>query len=560
MSNNEGIVNFRSYNGNPTLKRTGVGVEWTEERIVEWEKCARDPIYFCEKYMKVVHLDKGLVEFKLRDYQKEIIKSIHDNRYTIVCTARQSGKSVSLVGFMVWYVLFNENKTIGLLANKGDTAREILGRVQLAYQHLPKWIQQGIVEWNKGSFVLENGSRILAAASSASAIRGWSLNCLMIDEAAFVENWDTFFNSVFPTISSGETTKIVLVSTPNGLNHFHKTWELAGRKGQEDWNGYNRIFVNWSDVPGRDERWKKETLATMNFDMDRFAQEYCGEFLGSSGTLIAGWKLKELVHSTPNVTLSRDGMSLFKSAVKGNTYTITADVSEGKGLDYSCFSVIDVTKMPYEQVCSYRSNLITPVEFAEKIASIGKIYNNATVLIEFENMGPVVANHLYSELEYENVLFTESAGVKGKKITAGFRKNVDMGLPMSRSVKASGCSILKLLIEQNQLIINDHVTISELSTFSKNGISYEAESGHHDDAVMALVVFAWLSNQQYFRDYTNINTMNALRDKTLEDIENELVPFGFIYSGENELKDNIIEPFCDYSDQFRDYSDQVLRF
>lgn len=518
------------YKGNVNLKRSNQNIEWTPDLVQEYMRCSQDPVYFTENYMKIINVDEGLMNFKLYDYQKKMIKSFKDNRYSIVTTARQAGKSTTTCAFILWYIIFNSEKVVALLANKGDTAREILGRVQLAYQHLPKWLQQGVLEWNKGSFVLENNSRVIAAATSASAIRGYSINMLFIDEAAFIDNWDEFFTSVFPTISSGTESKIVLVSTPNGLNHFYSTWINA----MESRNGYHPLLVNWREVPGRDEKWRENTLAGMNFDVEKFDQEYNCEFLGSSGTLIAGWKLKELVHLSPMV--ERDGMIQYAQPEKDHVYIMVCDVSRGKGLDYSAFQLIDVSKMPYNQVCVFRNNAVAPVDYADIILRTAKAYNNASVLIEVNDIGEQVAHTLQYDFAYENVLFTENAGRSGKRITGGFASGgkIDKGIRTTKIVKSVGCSILKLLIEQNQFIVNDFHTINELSTFSKKGTSYEAEPGKHDDLVMCLVLFAWLSDQQYFKDYTDINTLMSLREKTEEDMEQDMAPFGFVDTGRDE--------------------------
>lgn len=519
------IEKFKSYLGNPNLKRSGVEVNWTPELVQEYIKCKEDVVYFVKTYMKIININRGLVNFVPYPYQEQMLKTMAEERYTVIATARQAGKSTTTCGFILWYIIFHADKTVALLANKGDTAREILGRIQLAYQHLPKWLQQGVKEWNKGSFELENNSRVIAAATSSNNIRGYSINLLFIDEAAFIENWDEFFTSVYPTISSGTESKIVLVSTPNGLNHFYKIWQNAS----EGKNNYKPIKVMWHDVPGRDENWRKDTLSAMNFDIEKFDQEYCVEFQGSSGTLIAGWKLKELVHRTP--LIKKDGLSQYKPPIQNHSYVCIVDVSRGKGLDYSAFSIIDVTKMPYEQVCTFRNNLVSPIDYADIVFRVCKSYNNAATLVEINDIGEQVATALHFDFEYENVLFTESAGRSGKRITAGFGGNIDKGIRTTKSVKSVGCSILKLMIEQNQLVINDFDTISELSTFSRKGVSFEAEPGKNDDMVMGLVLFAWLSDQSYFKEYTNINTLAKLREKTEEEILQDLTPFGFFDNG-----------------------------
>ena len=481
MMNEDDFKKIKGYNGNILLKGANQEIEWTPALVKEFIKCTNSPVYFIEKYMKIVNVNKGLTNFKLYPYQHEMIESFAENRFTVCCTARQAGKSVTVCGFILWYVLFHKDKTVALLANKGDTAREILGKIRQAYQHLPKWLQQGVAEWNKGSLELENNSRVIATSTSSDNIRGFTINLLFIDEAAFIDNWDTFFTSVYPTISSGDETKVILVSTPNGMNHFYSVWANA----MEGKNNYNPIKVTWQEVPGRDLKWKEDTLSALNFDVEKFAQEYEVEFLGSSGTLIAGWKLKELVHQTALVV--KDGLTQYVPPENNHVYMMVCDVSRGKGLDYSAFQVVDVTKMPYQQICVYRSNNITPMDYAEIIHRTAKGYNDAAVLVEVNDIGEQVSHSLHYDFGYENVLFTENAGRSGKRITGGFGGgNVDKGIRTTKIVKSVGCSILKLLIEQNQLIINDFNTINELSTFSKKGASYEAEPNKHDDLVMCL--------------------------------------------------------------------------
>jgi hypothetical protein len=403
-------------------------------------------------------------------------------------------------------------------------------------------LQQGVVEWNKGSFVLENQSRVIAAATSSDSIRGYAINLLFIDEAAFIENWDEFFNSTFPTISSGETTKVVLVSTPNGMNHFYKTWDYA-LQGK---NEYNPIKVMWYDVPGRDDSWKEKTLAAMSFDYEKFSQEHEVEFLGSSGTLIAGWKLKELV--VKPALFARNGMYIYEEKQPGKVYVCVVDVSHGKGLDYSAFHIVDVSQMPYKQVVAFRNNTISPIEYAETVARVCRMYNEAAVLVETNDIGGQVVDSIYNDYEYENILYTAASGRAGKQISNGFgSQNAERGVRTTKVIKSVGCSLLKLLIEQNQLIINDHNTILELTTFSRKGSSYEAEPGNHDDLVMPLVLFAWMSDQNYFKEMTDINTLQKLREKSEEELMSDLLPYGFLDDGNdneavNELGIDVESP------------------
>lgn len=540
----------KGYNGNPLLKKSRRNINWTPEMVQEYLKCAEDPIYFAEKYIQIVHVDRGLIPIVLYDYQKEIIEKITKNRRVAVCTSRQAGKTTTAAAVILHYIIFNDHKTVALLANKGDAAREILDRIKISYEGLPPWLQQGVVSWNKGSIELENGCKIIAAATSSSAIRGKSISLLYIDETAFVDNWDEFFASVFPTISSGNTTKILFTSTPNGLNHFYKTCmgALAERDSKE-WNGYEYVEVPWQRVPGRGEVWRHETLSSMDFDQEKFAQEFECAWLGSSGTLISGAVLKSLVSKTPLV--SRDGLKVYEEKQGNHQYVIVCDVSRGKGLDYSAFQVIDITQMPYNQVCTYKNNMVTPLDYAGTIFQISKLYNSASILVEINDTGGQVADALYFDYECESVIQTENAGARGKRISAGFSKTTtsDRGVRTTKTVKSIGCSMLKLLIEQRQLIINDHDTIFELSRFSKKATSYEAEPGCHDDLVMGLVLFGWMSDQQYFKDLTDINTLMKLRDRTDEELERDLLPTGFMDDGHPD--DDIIDLVENPSSEFQ---------
>ena len=520
------------YLGNSHLKKVQEEIEFTPELIKEYLKCSKDPVYFSKEYIKIVHVDKGLVPFEMYDYQKSIVQKITDNRRMAVLTARQSGKTTTAVAVILHYILFNEFKTVAILANKGDAAREVMARVKLAYEALPKWLQQGVEEWNKGNIALENGCQVLAGTTSSSAIRGKSVNFLYLDEVAFIEGYDEFFASVYPTISSGESTKLLMTSTPNGLNHFWKTCKGA----KEGTNGYEYEEVMWYDVPGRDEKWKKETIEALDHDEAKFAQEYQCEFLGSSGTLISGPALKTLAHDLP--IASNEGLLQYEVADKSKQYVITADVARGKGLDYSTFTVFDISEMPYRQVAVFRDNFIGPIDFASVLHRVGLIYNTAGILVEINDIGEQVVDVLHIDYGYENLLYTQNSGRSGKVLSGGFGKNVDSGIRTTKLVKGTGCSMLKMLVEQQQLLIRDYDTIAELSRFSKKANSYEAESGFHDDLVMNLVLFAWMTEQAYFKDMTDINTLTRLREKTEEQIEEEMLPFGFVDIGDDTSFDD----------------------
>jgi hypothetical protein len=525
----------RGYLGNALLKRVNTQINWSAEQVQEFMKCADDPIYFTEKYVKIIHVDRGLIGFELYDWQKEMFEAMTEERYSAFVVARQGGKSVAVGAWLLWFILFHQNVSIGLLANKGDTAREILGRIQRSYQHLPGWIQHGVIEWRKGSFELENGSRIIAAATSSDNVRGYTFNIVYLDEVAHVENYEEFFASVFPTISSGMSTKIIQTSTPFGLNHFYKTVELGKRpKDSPEYNGYRIIEVPWNKIPGRNEEWKEKTLMGLNYDYEKFDQEYGIQFMGSSGTLISGWKLKELLFKVP-IYENKEGLKQYTRPEPNHHYVIVADTSEGKGQNYSAFQCIDITTMPYDQVCTFRNNLITPMDFASIIHSTARLYNDAHVLPEVTTLGEQVGNALLFDFSYEGLLMTVNQGRFGKKLVAGFGtpKN-DKGVRTTKLVKAVGCSMLKLLLEQNQLMINDHATIEELSRFSKKGSSYEAEPGSTDDLTMCLVLFGWMTNQVLFKELSSIHTLDKLREIDEEQIQQDMIPFGFIVDGKDE--------------------------
>jgi len=539
------------YLGNSNLKPAGVDIQFTPEQVEEYIKCANDPIYFIEKYIRIVHLDLGLVPFKLYEYQKNLVQNIHDNRFTISKLPRQSGKSTTIVSYLLHYVLFNQSISVAILANKQTTSREILSRLKLTYEYLPLWLQQGIIEWNKGSIELENGSKILASSTSASAVRGGSFNCIMLDEFAHVPNniAEEFFSSVYPTITSGQSTKVMMVSTPNGLNMFYRYWIGANRKkGEAGRNEYSPFEVHWNQVPLypggplRGEKWKQETIA--NTSEEQFQSEFECDFLGSSSTLIASSKLHSLVHKPPKIS-NREGVDIYEEPAKDHTYIICVDPARGVGKDYSALTVIDIHKTPYRIVAKYRNNLISPMLFPTVIRSLAKQYNRAFVLVEINDIGAQVADVLHEDLEYENVLMSSYMGRKGQTITGGFGgKNSHFGVRTTIPVKKLGCSVLKSLVESDRIIIDDVDVIHELTTFVAKRQSYEADDGYNDDLVMTLVLFCWLTRQDYFKNLTDVDIRTDIYKEEIEELEDEISFFGIIDDGVEETS------FWDGSDRW----------
>ena len=518
------------YLGNPLLKRSDVQHKFTKKEIEEYIKCRDDSIYFLETHVKIVHVDRGLIPFSLYPFQKKLIQTINENRNVIVKTGRQVGKSTTTLGWLLHYVLFNQSKTVGILANKAATARELLSRIQIAYQHLPKFLQQGLKEWNKGSLELENGSKILASSTSSTAIRGFSFSCILLDEFAHVQRHiaDEFIRSVYPTISSGSETKIIIVSTPNGFNMFYKYWNDA----ENGVNDFMPFKVHWSSVPDRDQEWKKKIESTIG--EDAFRQEYEAEFLGSSNTLISYEKLQELSYSNP--AYRKHDVDIFEDVNTSHSYIITVDVARGQGIDFSAFTVFDITEIPYKIVAKYKNNLIAPLVFPNIINIIGKKYNDAYILIEVNDIGSQVSDVLHHDLEYENLFSTAWYGRHGQQLSGfvGGRRDSQFGVRTTKSMKKIGCSNLKALIEDDKLLIPDYDIISELTTFVSGGDTFSAEEGANDDLVMTLVLFAWLVDQQYFKELSNQNIRDNLYKNQLSQIEDLTTPFGIINNGLNQ--------------------------
>ena len=514
-----------SYLGNRLLKPTNVPHQFTKHEVEEYVKCRDDIVYFLRNYVQVIHVDKGLIPFDLYDYQEELINTLDKNRYVIVKSARQSGKSVTSLGYILHYVLFNKTKIVGMLANKASTSRELLGRIQTAYQHLPKFLQQGIVEWNKGNLELENGSKIIASSTSSSAIRGYSFSLLFLDEFAFVQRTiaDAFIKSVYPTISSGKDTKIIMVSTPNGFNLFYKFWNDA----VEGNNQFKTFKIHWTSIPERDQEWREKIISDIG--EEAFRQEYAADFLGSSNTLISYAKLQELSYSSP--LWSKEDLDVYEEPEMGRIYTITVDTARGQGLDYSTFTVFDSTEVPYKIVAKYRNNTVAPLLFPNIINNIGKKYNDAYILVETNDIGAQVADVLHHDLEYENLLTTSWFGRHGQQISSGHRKDISLGVRTTKQVKKLGCSNLKSLIEEDKLFISDYDIISELTTFVTNGDTFAAEDGSNDDLVTTLVLFGWLVDQQYFKELSNLNIREKLYQNKMDSIEDMTIPFGIIDDG-----------------------------
>jgi hypothetical protein len=514
------------YLGNPNLKKANVSTNFTKKQIAEYLKCADNPVYFIRKYIKIVSLDEGVIPFRMYDFQEEMVSKFHENRFNIAKLPRQSGKSTIVTAYLLWYVLFNDNVNVAILANKAATAREMLGRLQLSYENLPKWLQQGILGWNKGSLELENGSKILAASTSASAVRGMSFNVIFLDEFAFVPNHiaDQFFSSVYPTISSGKSTKVIIISTPHGMNMFYKLWHDAEREQNE----YVPTEVHWSQVPGRDEVWKEQTIK--NTSEAQFKVEFECEFLGSVDTLISPSKLRTMAYHDP--IKENRGLALFETTQEGHDYIVTVDVSRGVGHDYSAFTVFDTTELPYRMVARYKNNEVKPIVLPNIVVDVAKNFNNAYILCEVNDIGGQVADIIQYDLEYENLLMASMRGRAGQQLGQGFSgKKTQLGIKMSTATKQVGCSNLKALIEEDKLVIPDYDTIAELTTFIAKGQTFQAEDGCNDDLAMCLVIFSWMAMQPYFKEMHDNDVRARIYADQRDAIEQDMAPFGFVSDG-----------------------------
>ena len=529
---------IETYKGNPNLKSAQVRQEYTQEQVTEFIKCSKNPVYFIESYVNIVSIDEGLVPFKMYPFQSEIVETFHNNRFTICKLPRQSGKSTVVLSYLIHYIIFNENVNVAVLANKASTARDLLSRLQLAYEHLPTWMQMGVMNWNKGSLELENGSKILAASTSASAVRGGSYNIIFLDEFAFIPSniAEQFFSSVYPTISSGQSSKVMIVSTPHGMNMYYKMWTDAVNKK----SGFVPIEVHWSEVPGRDDEWKEQTIK--NTSEQQFLQEFECSFLGSVDTLISPAKIQTIAHTDP---IERSaGFDVWVRPEKDHQYCMTVDVARGGSNDYSAFVVVDITQMPYRIVAKYRNNEIKPLIFPDIIYRTAKSYNDSQILVEINDIGGQIADALHHDMAYENVIMTQMRGRLGQVVGSGFGDGqTDLGIRTTKALKRIGCSNLKQLVEGDKLIIPDFDIVVELSTFIQKGASFEAEEGSTDDLVMCLVFFSWLTDQQFFKDLTDEDIRKRLYNEQKESIEADMAPFGFIDDGVN-YGENVI-PFLD---------------
>jgi hypothetical protein len=510
------------YLGNTLVKRSGIETKYTDQEMQEYVKCSQDPCHFIENYTQIISLDEGMVPFKLRGYQDKLIEHYNSNRFNIVLASRQSGKSITSCAYLLWFLLFNPEVTVAVLANKGAIAREMIARMVTMLESVPFFLQPGVKILNKGSIEFANDSKVVAAATSSSSIRGLSINLLYLDEFAFVDDAETFYTATYPVVTSGKDSKVIITSTANGVgNMFHKIYESA----IHDQSEYKSFTIGWQDVPGRDEEWKKQTIA--NTSEAQFEQEYGNSFLGTGNTLINADTL--LGMRAVDGEWKKDGLTVYDTPKQDHNYVVTVDVSQGRGFDYSTFSIFDVSQRPFKQVCTYRDNMISPMLFPDLINKYCSRYNEALVIIENNAEGSMVATQLHYDIEYPNVF------------VQGMTHAKDIGITMSRKIKRVGCSTLKELLEENRLSVVDRATITELMTFVNKGSSFEADRGYHDDMVMNCVLFAWFVTTEFFTHLTDTAVKDLLYSEQQKMIEDDMLPAG-VFGDQGE-----VESFVDAS-------------
>ena len=509
------------YMGLPNLKRANIKTNWTREMVQEWKKCRDDIVYFAEKYCAITHIDYGTIKVQLRDYQRDMLRIMSSKRMTCCNLSRQLGKTTVVAIFLAHFVCFNKDKAVGILAHKGSMSAEVLDRTKQAIELLPDFLQPGIVEWNKGSIELDNGSSIGAYASSPDAVRGNSFAMIYIDECAFIPNFIDAWLAIQPVISSGRRSKIIITTTPNGLNHFYDIWDaaLSGKSGFEPytaiWNSVKERLYNDQDMFDDGWQWSSQTISASS--LEQFKQEHCAEFHGTSGTLISGMKLANM--DWTEVTPDNHGFHKFKEAQPERKYIAALDCSEGRGQDYHALHIIDITEPQWEQVGVLHSNSISHLILPDIVHKYLMEYNEAPIYIELNSTGVSVAKSLYMDLEYENVICDSM---------------VDLGMKQTKRTKAIGCSTLKDLIEKDKLIIHHKATVQEFRTFSEKGVSWAAEEGYHDDLIMSLVIFAWLTTQTKFADYADKDDLRLASEvfrNELEDMNDDYAPVVLVDDG-----------------------------
>ena len=509
--------NSCSYKGIRTLKRPYTKLPLTQDHLTEIQKCSEDLFYFVRNYCRII-TPFGVNFPEFRQYQIDFLKSLSAVGDNVSSIPRQSGKSVTVGLYTLHYALFNKDKYVGICGNTLGLAREVLDKIKKIFVELPIWLQQGLVAWNKTYIELENGTKIMTAAANEDAFRGYSMNLLIIDEAAYIENWNEFADSVFPAQAALVDKKKILISTPNGMNSWYHIVQNAKR---ED-SAYNYFTMDWRDVPRYSpvdgsridpEDFKMSEISTNG--RQYFAQNYELAFLGSSNTLIESTALQNLIPQDEDQIIFNSlfsGLRIFEKPIDGHSYIIGVDPAK-EGIDKTAIQVLDVTVLPFKQVACANlddSYLTIPA----KLFDLGQYYNWAMVVVE-NNIDNSIVDNLSFNYEYEGEIFRE----RGKNL---------LGFRTTTKTKKQMLSLLKKLIEEDKFKIADKATIDELFVFvqQKNG-SFSAQDGYHDDLVMALcIALVPFLNVKRFDDF---KAFIELIEKRNEEIKKEEESFLELY-------------------------------
>jgi Terminase large subunit, T4likevirus-type, N-terminal/Terminase RNaseH-like domain len=543
----------QGYNGNSNLPLPNDQYAYTAEELQELVKCQNDPIHFICKYVKIIHVDKGIVGFEMWEFQKEIVRTINENRFTICKLARQSGKSTVVVcGYFMWYLLFHTDVSIGIMANKEATAIQMLDRFKQSFELLPRFVKQGIVKWDQKLVKFANGSRMRAEATSSSAVRGDTFNIIFLDEFAFVPAniAEDFMRSAFPTITAGKTTKMIIVSTPQGYNSYYKLWNDA----EQGRNDYKHLEFTWRDVPGRDElnkdglnKWEVYTRKNIPGGDSAFEQEFNCSFMGSANTLIPAAKLSVMTYIEPKRTFWNGDLKIYHEPQRlteggpSHVYLCTVDVSQGQEQNFSVVNVTDLSEMPWKQVAVYRSNKVSPQMLAPIVKDIAMMYNNAYAFIEINTEGQIVASSLIDDMEYDNLITIKPHPKRGQMLSSGFNPQSRLGLKVTEATKKGGCAALKGIICEDKYVICDFDTLRELTTYVAHNKSFAADEGCTDDIVATMVLLGWLSAQTGFENYVGLS-MRQLMARGHDPLTFDDPITGWRNVGETTLDWKVVQP------------------
>lgn len=540
------LTEHQTFPRSKKLKNEGVKIELTLEQEIEYMKCALDPVYFAKNYYKITSIDQGFVLFEPFEYQEELLKAFDEHRFVIDMQCRQSGKTTVVGAFLLWYLIFHEHKEIFVLANKEKQAIEILTRVRKALLDMPFFLSPGVVKYGSTEVEFDNGSKIVAYATSSDSIRGRAAALLYIDEVAFIENDMDFWESTFPAVSQSETSKVIMTSTPKGQRGiFYKTWMEAEPDEEGISNGFHRVLVTWDKVPTyiKDPDWSHKQIKKLG--EARFKQEFGCSFRGSVGSLISTSKIENMV--SINAKEEPDEWTkIYRPYDPNRKYVAVADVGGGTGGDYSVCRIMDVSEYPYKTAALYRNNEISPMLFPHIIVSLCEHYGNCWVLPEINNdMGGQAITVLYYDLEYEFVIKTGSDKNKGTGTKVGGGKTSRPGIKTNLRTRSVGCSNMKSMIENDFILVDDLETIYELGNFIAKNDRYEADEGCHDDCVMTLVIFSWLSKQDWFLDEFGRNIASDLYKKTTEEKSFKLPVCGGTVYAEAEVETTAVNGIGD---------------